>query len=540
MKKDSFANGAFIATFCIFFSKFIGLIYVIPFYAIIGENGGALYGYAYNIYQIFLAISSAGIPLAISKMVSEYETLGFLEAKERTYHLAIKIVFIISIISFFFLMIFAPNIAHLIIGNATGGNSIADIALVIRTISLAILIIPFLSVTKGYLQGHKYISVTSYSEVIEQAIRIFIILFGSYMTLKILNLGSTNAIAVAVMGAFFGGLGATLYLRKIMHKHKKELLPKTEIKDKVTNKEITNKIIKYAVPFIVVSVAFSIYNFTDTVIILRTLTGSLHYTGEVAETIISSYTTWSGKFQVIVTSVATGIAISLIPNIVSYYVKKDYTALNRTFNRAIQLLIYVGLPLTVLLSIFSEEIWYLFYGKSLYGPAILSFSIFVALLSSLNTTITAAIQGVNKFKWVYITVITGVLINAGLNYPLMILFDKIGIYPYFGAITSSLIGFSTANFIALKLLKKEFNLNYKETYQMISKIILSTLIMVAVALSIKILLPFEGTSKLICMCLLILYFIISLLTYLFICKKLKINKELLENINILKKLSFFR
>ena len=65
MKKNGFMEGAIIATIAIIISKVLGVLYVIPFYKIIGEQGGALYGYAYNIYNIFLIISSAGIPLAI-------------------------------------------------------------------------------------------------------------------------------------------------------------------------------------------------------------------------------------------------------------------------------------------------------------------------------------------------------------------------------------------------------------------------------------------------------------------------------------------
>lgn len=54
MKKDSFIKGAVVATACIVLSKILGIIYVIPFHAIIGEKGRALYGYAYNIYMLFL------------------------------------------------------------------------------------------------------------------------------------------------------------------------------------------------------------------------------------------------------------------------------------------------------------------------------------------------------------------------------------------------------------------------------------------------------------------------------------------------------
>ena len=80
-EKDSFLKGALVATFCIVFSKILGIIYVIPFHAIIGENGRALYSYAYNMYMLFLNFSTVGIPLAISKIVSEYHSLGYEDAK---------------------------------------------------------------------------------------------------------------------------------------------------------------------------------------------------------------------------------------------------------------------------------------------------------------------------------------------------------------------------------------------------------------------------------------------------------------------------
>ena len=69
MKKNSFIGGAFVSTMAIIMVKIIGVIYVIPFNALIGEKGGALYGYAYNIYALFLSISSAGLPFAVSKRI---------------------------------------------------------------------------------------------------------------------------------------------------------------------------------------------------------------------------------------------------------------------------------------------------------------------------------------------------------------------------------------------------------------------------------------------------------------------------------------
>ena len=92
MKKSSFIEGTVIATFAIVITKILGMLYVIPFYAMVGVQGSALYAYAYNIYVIFLDISSAGLPVAISKIIKEYNTLGEMDAKVRAYRLGVKII----------------------------------------------------------------------------------------------------------------------------------------------------------------------------------------------------------------------------------------------------------------------------------------------------------------------------------------------------------------------------------------------------------------------------------------------------------------
>ena len=167
MKKNNFLEGAMVATIGIVMCKIIGVLYVIPFYKIIGVQGGTLYSYAYSIYSVFLTLSSTGIPLAISKMVSEYNTLEYYNTKERVYKLGRIIIVSLGFISFLLLIILAPYISSFILGDMQGGNSVESVTMVIRIIASALLIVPLLSVTKGYLQGHKFITPSSISQVIE-------------------------------------------------------------------------------------------------------------------------------------------------------------------------------------------------------------------------------------------------------------------------------------------------------------------------------------------------------------------------------------
>ena len=95
MKKNSFIEGAFVATVSILLCKVLGLLYVIPFYDIIGNKGGALYSYAYSIYAIFLSLSTCGIPVAVAKLVSEYNALENYSLKEKILKIAIDTLFFV-------------------------------------------------------------------------------------------------------------------------------------------------------------------------------------------------------------------------------------------------------------------------------------------------------------------------------------------------------------------------------------------------------------------------------------------------------------
>ena len=168
LKKNTFIQGTLIASISMIFIKVIGAIYVVPFYAIIGESGGTLYSYAYSIYNLFLNISTAGVPIAMSMIISEYLTLNMYEAKERAYKIGKKMIFALSLVAFIIVFFASSLLAKFILSDVTGGHTIKEVSLVIKAIAPCLLIIPFLSVLRGYMQGHKFISPTSFAQVIEQ------------------------------------------------------------------------------------------------------------------------------------------------------------------------------------------------------------------------------------------------------------------------------------------------------------------------------------------------------------------------------------
>lgn len=485
MKKDSFLKGTLVASIAIIITKILGVLYVIPFYKIIGESGGVLYSYAYNIYNLFLNISTAGIPIAISMIISEYITLGKLDAKERTFKVGRKIILTFSCISFLILFLFSDYFALFFINGVEGASPIKDISLVIKAISISLIITPYLSVLRGYLQGHKFIAPGSISQVWEQIIRIAIILIGSYLSINIFKSSIPIGVSIALLGAFFGALAAYIYLRYKINKNKKLFEVAEEKDNNINNKQIAKKIIFYCIPLIIISITNDLYNIIDMKLIIKGLY-IIGFSPTKCELISSIVCTWAPKICMIISAISMGLITSLIPHIIESYTKKDYKSSNKIFNQAISTMLIIALPLTIGIIILAGDVYHIFYGNSPYGGKILAISGIVSLIIGILSVMNTALQGFKKFKLVIISTAIGLLINTILDIPMIILLKKIGLTPYIGTSISSIIGALTSIVIILIYLKKNFNFNYSSIRKIIAKTIVPLFIMCIVVFGLNI------------------------------------------------------
>lgn len=540
-KKNSFMQGAFIATLGIVLTKILGIVYVIPFYSIVGSRGGALYAYAYNVYEIFLGISSAGIPLAMSKIVSEYLTEGNYYAKERVFKIGKLIANLLAICSFIILIVFAPSLAKLIIGNVTGGNSIDDIVFVIRIIATAILIIPSLSIYKGYLQGHKFMSPSAISQVLEQIVRVFIIIVGSYLAMKIFHLPLKMGVGIAVGAATIGALVSYVYIRIKTKKNKQALKIKKEDlhNKKVKDKEIIGKLLLYALPFIIIDTLKPLYNSIDMVTLVKTLVNHLGYTTTVAEGVMSVISTWGNKINMIIVAISTGIITALIPSLTSSLVKKDMKSVRDKINSSFQMMIFVTIPATIGISVLAKPIWMVFYGNYGYCASVLAFSIFIALFNTTFTMAISIIQILKEYKMVVISLASGILFKLIFNVPNLYLFNKLGLEAYYGSIFTTIVGYFIGLVILLSYLNKKYEVDFKETYIRGAKILFSSLIMLVIIVLLQQFLPVVLNSRLLNVLLIGGYAIIGIFVYFALTSKFNLIDDIFgKNTvkNILKKL----
>ncbi|MGN1000894.1 MAG: oligosaccharide flippase family protein [Bacilli bacterium] len=521
LKKNSFLQGAFIATFGIILCKIMGILYVIPFHAIIGEQGGALYAYAYNIYSIFLSVSQAGIPLAMSKIISEYYTLGYYDAKERAFKIAKKFLTVVGIICFLILFIFADKIAYMIIGDVTGGNTQEDITFVIRLISTAILVIPTLSVSRGYFQGHRFITPTTISQILEQLTRVLIIVMGSFLMYKVFHMSLKATVGCAVFAATVGGIVSYAYLFWKERKNKKELL-KQEVKlkePKITNKEIMKKILVYSIPFIMIDLFRSLYNSVDVLTLVKTLVNDIGYTTKDAESILSIISTWGLKINMIIISVVSGIMTSLIPNLTASFVQNDMKGVSDKINKTYQIILFCTLPMTVGLSFLAKPVWTIFYGASKYGSVTYQYLVFVALATALFTSTVMIVQLLKEYKTVFFSLLSGMLVKIILNIPLIHSFNKMGLPAFYGAITATILGFLTSTLISIIVLKKKYKINFEETIKEILNILMAVIVMVLVLFGLKQFISIDTSSRLMAILVVALYAVIGATIYILVLYK---------------------
>lgn len=475
MKKNNFLQGAIVATLSIVICKILGLLYVIPFYSIIGTQGGALYSYAYSIYSIFLSLSTCGIPIAVSKLVSEYNALKEYINKEVVYKIALKIMVSIGILSFIIMFVFAKSIAYMFIGNIEGGNTLNEVATAIRVVSIALLVVPQQSVIRGYLEGHGMITTTSISSVLEQFVRVIIIIVGSFITVKVLKLPINCAVYVAIFAASIAALSSYIYLR-IKVKNNKKNLNIVQVTDSYSKKDILKKIIYYALPFVLIDLIKSLYGMVDSVTVVKTLV-KLGYSMETAETVFGVIATWGTKLNMIIISISMGITISLVPNLSASLAKKNFKDVNQKINQSLNIMLFFTIPMSVGISFLAKPVWIIFYGYNQISINVFRVFILQVIFFGLYTTIINISQTLNETKTSLIMLIGSFVFKVILNIPSMYLLKYIGIDAYYGSIVVNALVEGLTFIITLLLLKKKYNFKFRFILKTLLKIMLCLILM---------------------------------------------------------------
>ncbi|MEC3617623.1 lipid II flippase MurJ [Bacillus subtilis] len=454
-------RGTFVLTLGTYISRILGMVYLIPFSIMVGATGGALFQYGYNQYTLFLNIATMGFPAAVSKFVSKYNSKGDYETSRKMLKAGMSVMLVTGMIAFFILYLSAPMFAEISLGGKdNNGLTIDHVVYVIRMVSLALLVVPIMSLVRGFFQGHQMMGPTAVSQVVEQIVRIIFLLSATFLILKVFNGGLVIAVGYATFAALIGAFGGLVVLYIYWNKRKGSLLammPNTGPTANLSYKRMFFELFSYAAPYVFVGLAIPLYNYIDTNTFNKAMIEAGHQA--ISQDMLAILTLYVQKLVMIPVSLATAFGLTLIPTITESFTSGNYKLLNQQINQTMQTILFLIIPAVVGISLLSGPTYTFFYGsESLHpelGANILLWYSPVAILFSLFTVNAAILQGINKQKFAVVSLVIGVVIKLVLNVPLIKLMQADG------AILATALGYIASLLYGFIMIKRHAGYSYK-------------------------------------------------------------------------------
>ena len=203
-KQNTFFGGAAILAVGILVVKLIGMFYKVPLVNIIGAQGNTDFTNAYNIYAVLLTVSTAGLPVAVSKLVSEANAQGRRNQVRRTFQLALGMFLVLGGVSFL-LMYFRADMLAAMMNDTKAAPGI-------RALAPAVICVGCLAALRGYTQGHLNMTPTSVSQIIEAACKLAIGLPLAWWLINKLSQPPEIGAAGAITGVTVGTVVALVYM----------------------------------------------------------------------------------------------------------------------------------------------------------------------------------------------------------------------------------------------------------------------------------------------------------------------------------------
>ncbi|UFT98158.1 polysaccharide biosynthesis protein [Radiobacillus kanasensis] len=430
MSTSNILRGTMLLTAATFLSKFLGMIYTIPFNELVGTTGGALYGYAYGPYNILISLSTIGVPLAVSKFVSKYNALGDYYTGRRMFKAGMSLMAITGVVAFLLLYFGSGLLAKIYIGSDSQGISVAEVEMTLKMVSFALLLIPSMSIIRGFFQGYESMGPTAISQVVEQIVRIVFLLSAAFLIIHVLDGKISTAVGYATFAAFVGAAASYIVLG-LYWKKRKPYLDRQVASQRKTHqiplKDLYKELFRYAGPFVLVGLATPLYQQIDAITFERTM--SAIGQGEISAIAFSNINVYGHKLVIIPVTIATGLSLAILPAITKSITERNMPLAFRQINQSLQIVMLLVLPASVGMSLLSYEVYGAFYGdfEQLYinGP-LLAWYAPVALLFAFFTVTSSILQGINQQRFAVRSLGAGLIVKICLNVPLMYLLGAKG------------------------------------------------------------------------------------------------------------------
>lgn len=408
-----------------FISRFLGAIYIIPWYIWMGKHGAeanGLFTMGYNIYAWFLLISTAGVPVAVAKQVAKYNTM---DQKDHSFTLIrefLKFMLLLGVIFAVVMYLLSPFFAHV---SGVGKELIP----VMQSLSWAVLVFPAMSVIRGFFQGFNNLKPYAISQIAEQVIRVIWMLLATFFIMKWGSKDYVVAVTQSTFAAFIGMFASMAVLIYFLWKANllSSILHKPVSSTNINSRALLVDTIREAIPFIITGSAIQLFQIIDQVTFINVMKWFTNYTNSQLVVMFSYFSANPNKITMILIAVATSIGGVGIPLLTENYVKGDLKSAARLVQDNLSMLLLFLLPATIGSVLVARPLYTIFYGK----PDRLALGLFIfamlqTVILGIYTVLSPMIQALFQNRKAIIYFGYGVLVKLILQIPFIYLFRAYG------------------------------------------------------------------------------------------------------------------
>ena len=410
-KKQTFLGGVAVLTVAVALVKVIGAIYKIPLGNILGTEGMTHFNAAYKIYGFLLALSTAGLPMALSKLVAQSQALGRHNQARRLLRVALMLFAALGAVGTSLMLFWTEGLAALM------HNSLAYWP--IKALSLSVICVCIMSAFRGYFQGNQNMTPTAISQILEAVFKLTVGLALAWYCVSLGN-GVELGAAAAILGVTIGSVLALLYMLISYFRHRRRL-PRGEDTPQPYG-VLLQRLLAIGIPITIGSSGMNLIMLIDQSLIMGRLQSVLGLTEQAAAALNGEYDFGSTLFN-LPSSFIPPVTMCLIPFISAAVTRRDHTRVTKLVNTALRLTTLVAFPAGVGLSVLAGPILLLLYPKqqesaiaATYHLQILGFaSIFVCLMLLTN----AILQAHDRAYVPIVTMLVGGVVKVITNYVLV-------------------------------------------------------------------------------------------------------------------------
>lgn len=385
-------------------------------------EANALFGMGYEIYALFLLIATVGIPIAVAKQIAKYNTL---KQEELSFYLVRKVLQFMLLLG----LLFAGLMFGLAPVFADMSGSGQELIPVLRSLTLAVLVFPAMSVLRGFFQGFNKLYPSALSQVAEQLIRVIWMLLTTFFIMKMGSGDYVAAVTQSTFAAFVGMLASFLVLFYFLWRENllTPLLTTKPEKLTLSTKDLLWETIKEAIPFIVMGSAIQIFRLIDQGTYINVMSVLTNYSNTDLKIQFAYFASNPGKLTMIIVAVASSISATSIPLLTESFIKKDRKeTASLVINNLVMLMLFI-FPATIGAIVLAHPLYTVFYGQSdQLALGLFITSLLQTVILALYTVLSPILQAFFETRRSIMYFVYGLMVKMVLQLPFIYLFHAYG------------------------------------------------------------------------------------------------------------------